>query len=105
LDPVTWEPAAKYLNEYAPPAIVIPPRKGGVIAGHGGGGSTTPMNWHRLVIALRNNKLPDWDVYDSVTSSAIVPLSCASVANRSRAVDFPDFTKGKWKTRPRIQIV
>lgn len=101
----SWEPAAKYLKEYAPPAIVIPPRKGGAIAGHGGGSTATPMNWHRLVQALRADKLPDWDVYDSVTSSAIVPLSCASVANRSQAIDFPDFTKGKWKTRPRIQIV
>lgn len=39
-------------------------------------------------------------VYDSVTSSAIVPLSEMSVANKSKTVDVPDFTKGKWKTRP-----
>jgi hypothetical protein len=100
-----WEPAAKYLKEYAPAPVTIPPRKGGTIEGHGGGGNQTPMNWHRLVIALRENKMPDWDVYDSVTSSAIIPLSCASVANKCQAVDFPDFTKGKWKTRPRINLV
>ena len=106
LSPVehTWEPAEKYLKEYALPVVTIPPRRGGAIEGHGGGGDQTPLNWHRLVIALRENKMPDWDVYDSVTSGAIVPLSCASVANKCQAVDFPDFTKGKWKTRPRITL-
>ena len=102
--PHEWEPAAKYLKQYALPSVTIPPRRGGTIEGHGGGGSQTPMNWHRLVIALRENKLPDWDVYDSVTSGAIVPLSCASVANKSQAIDFPDFTKGKWKTSPKITL-
>lgn len=103
-----WEPADKYFKEYAHPVQVNynpPPRKGGAIQGHGGGGTKTPMHWDRLVRALRENKLPDWDVYDSVTSSTIIPLSCASVANKSQAVDFPDFTKGKWKTRPRITLV
>ena len=103
-----WEPADKYLKEYAHPVTVNynpPPRKGGAIQGHGGGGTLTPQHWDRLVWALREIKLPDWDVYDSVTSSAIIPLSCASVANRSQAVDFPDFTKGKWKTSPRINLV
>ncbi len=103
-----WEPADKYLKEYAHPVTVNynpPPRKGGVIEGHGGGGTQTPQNWDRLVRALRENRLPDWDVYDSVTSSAIVPLSCESVAKKSQAIDFPDFTKGKWKTRPRINLV
>ena len=62
----------------------------------------TPMHWDRLVRALRENRLPDWDVYDSVTSSAISPVTEASVANKGKAIDFPDFTKGKWKTRPPI---
>lgn len=101
-EPHIWEPADKYFRQYEVPRQVIPPRKGGTIEGHGGGGSQTPLVWHRLVAALRENRLPDWDVYDSVTSSSIVPLSCESVANKSKAVDFPDFTKGKWKERPKI---
>jgi hypothetical protein len=100
--PHTWESAEKYFTEYAVPRQVVPPRRGGTIEGHGGGGSQTPVVWHRLVTALRENRLPDWDVYDSVTSGAIVPLSCASVAGKSKAVDFPDFTKGKWKNNPVI---
>ena len=95
----TWEPSEKYFKEYAVPRQDIPPRRGGKIEGHGGGGSQTPVVWHRLVTALREKRMPDWDVYDSVTSGAIVPLSCNSVAGKSQAVDFPDFTKGKWKDR------
>lgn len=100
--PHTWEPSEKYIQEFAVPDEKIPPRRGGKIEGHGGGGSQTPPSWHRLVRALLENKLPDWDVYDSVTSGAIVPLTCQSVANKSAAVDFPDFTKGKWKERLKI---
>ena len=99
----TWEPADKYFEEFTVPRQKVPPRRiSGAITGHGGGGSQTPVNWHRLVTALRENRITDWDVYDSVTSGAIIPLSCESVAKRSAAVDFPDFTKGKWQTRTPI---
>jgi predicted dehydrogenase len=104
-----YEPAAKYMQEYRHPADINfnpPPRRATAkIQGHGGGGQQkTPQIWDRLVNALRENRMPDWDVYDSVTSGAIVPLTEASVANKSRAVDFPDFTKGKWKNSPRITL-
>lgn len=97
-----WESADKYLEEYEHPMIKNynpPKRKGEAIRGHGGHTIRTPIEWHRLIEALRENKMPDWDVYDSVTSSAISPVTEASVANKSRPVDFPDFTKGKWKSR------
>ena len=100
-----WEPADPYLTEYEHPVVKNynpPPRKGGAIPGHGGGSTQTPMHWDRLVRALREKRLPDWDVYDSVTSSAISPVTEASVANKGKAIDFPDFTKGKWETRPPI---
>jgi hypothetical protein len=38
-----------------------------------------------------------------VTSSAIIPLTEMSVAKNGEPIDFPDFTKGKWKTRPRME--
>lgn len=103
-----WEPADKYLEANKNSALANynpPPRKGGKIEGHGGGETHTPFNWYRLIKALRENRLPDWDVYDSVTSSAISPVTEQSVANKCKPVDFPDFTKGKWKTRPRITVV
>ncbi len=102
-----WEPADPYLKEYEHPIVRNynpPPRKGGAIQGHGGGGTQTPMHWNRLVRALRENRLPDWDVYDSVTSSAISPVTEASVASKGQAIDFPDFTKGKWKTRLPVNL-
>jgi hypothetical protein len=102
-----WEPAEPYLTEYEHPVVKNynpPPRRGGAIQGHGGGGTVTPMHWDRLVRAPREDRLPDWDVYDSVTSSAISPVTEASVASKGKAIDFPDFTKGKWKTRPQINL-
>ena len=100
-----WEPADKYLKEYEHPVnknYNPPPRK--AIRGHGDADTRTPIRWHRLIVALREDKMPDWDVYDSVTSSAITAVTEMSVANRSKPVDFPDFTKGKWETRSPINL-
>jgi hypothetical protein len=102
-----WEPAEPYLKEYEHPVVKNynpPARRGGAIQGHGGGATQTPMHWDRLVSALRENRLPDWDVYDSITSSAISPVTEASVADRGKPIDFPDFTRGQWKTRPPITL-
>jgi len=45
------------------------------------------------------------DVFsDSVISSAIVLLREMSVAQKSKPVEFPDFTKGKWKTQAPIDF-
>ena len=94
-----WEPADKYLNDYVHPVEAdYRPRPRASIRGHGGGQTTTPLSWHRLVMALREGRVTDFDVYDSVTSSAIIPLTEASVAS-SEPVDFPDFTRGQWKER------
>ncbi len=103
-----WELADEYLKKYEHPIVKNykpAPRKTGAIVGHGGGETTTPIFWHRLIQSLRENKMPDWDVYDSVTSAAISAITEESVANKSKAVDFPDFTKGKWKTNAQINLV
>jgi len=51
----------------------------------------------QFVRAVRNKIQTPVDVYDAATWSVIVPLSEQSVASKSAAVDFPDFTRGKWK--------
>ncbi len=56
------------------------------------------MENYRLVEALRKGVATDYDVYDAAVWSAVSPLSEWSVANRSRPIDFPDFTRGKWMT-------
>lgn len=99
-----WEPVQEYFVKYRHPlekAYQPKPRKS--IRGHGGGESATPLFWNRLVIALAEKRVTDLDVYDSVTSSAIIPLTEMSVAKNGETVDFPDFTKGRWKTSPRIE--
>lgn len=60
---------------------------------------------YRLIDALLTGRAPDFDVYDAADWSVVAALTEQSVANRSRAVDFPDFTKGKWKTRPQLKIL
>jgi len=95
-----WESAESYFQEYQHPFLQSykpKPRKP-ALRGHGGGETTTPVVWDRLIAALRAGRMPDWDVYDSVTSSAISPLTEKSVAGGSVPIQFPDFTKGKWKT-------
>jgi hypothetical protein len=100
-----WEPAEKYFSEYEHPILKAykpAPRK--AIRGHGGGQRNTPISWHRLLAALREGRITDFDVYDSVTSSAIIPLTEMSVAKNSDPVDFPDFTRGKWKERLPVEV-
>lgn len=49
--------------------------------------------------AVKENAYPPINVYDAATWSAIVPLSERSIANGSTPEYFPDFTRGRWKTR------
>ncbi len=60
---------------------------------------------YRLIQTLQNGDTPDFDVYDAAAWSAVTALSEKSVANRSQAVDFPDFTRGKWRMRSPVKIM
>jgi hypothetical protein len=63
-------------------------------AGHGG---MDFIEDFRLIEALRNGHPLDMDVYDAAVWSVVTPLSERSVAERGRPLDFPDFTRGRWK--------
>jgi hypothetical protein len=63
-------------------------------AGHGG---MDYLEDYRLVDALRNGRPLDMDVYDAAAWSVVSGLSERSVSKRGRPVDFPDFTRGKWR--------
>lgn len=71
------------------------------IGGHGG--MDFIMDW-RLIDNLRNGLPLDQDVYDAALWSSIAPLSEKSVANRSRSIDIPDFTRGAWKTNQPVSL-
>lgn len=60
---------------------------------------------YRLIQALLQDSPTDYNVYDAATWSAVSPLSEWSVANRSRPIDFPDFSKGRWKTKSPRKIM
>lgn len=93
-----WESAVPYLKEYQHPILEsYKPEEREALRGHGGRTTRTPLTWYLLVRDLRNDEIPYFNVYDSVTSSVVSPLSEQSVANGSRPVEVPDFTKGKWK--------
>ena len=100
-----WEAVDEYMKEYEHPylkAYKPEPRKS--IRGHGSG-STTPIMWHRMINAIRENRPIDRDVYDSVNFAVLPPISEASIANNNQLMEIPDFTRGKWKTRPPVEII
>ncbi|MCH8807955.1 MAG: Gfo/Idh/MocA family oxidoreductase [Planctomycetes bacterium] len=96
-----WEPLDKYLEQYEHPLWrTLRERSKG--AGHGG---MDFVEDYRLIKCLREGKPTDMDVYDAAALSAVSELSERSVANRGRTQDFPDFTRGRWQTRPALGIV
>ncbi len=60
---------------------------------------------YRLITCLNKGVPLDQTVYDSITWSAITPLSELSVANSSETVEFPDFTGGTWKNDRDLEIM
>lgn len=62
------------------------------------------MNY-RIVESLLGGPPMEMDVYDAAALSAVIELSERSIAGRGKTVDFPDFTRGKWKERPPVGIV
>jgi predicted dehydrogenase len=92
----------KVLTEkYAPPIVTRLGEMAKQIGGHGG--MDFLLDW-RLIDCLRNGIPLDIDVYDTALWSAISPLSEASVSNRSKSIDVPDFTNGHWKTNTPVDV-
>jgi hypothetical protein len=71
-------------------------------AGHGG---MDFIEDYRLIKCLREGQPTDMNVYDAAALSSVVHLSCQSVAKNGQAVSVPDFTRGRWKATPPLEIV
>ena len=54
---------------------------------------------------LREGLPTDMTVYDAASLSAVVDLSIRSVQSRAKAMDVPDFTRGRWRTAPPLDLV
>ena len=95
-----WEEMSAYLQEFDHPLWkdLDQMSKG---AGHGG---MDFLEDYRLVKCLREGRGTDMNVYDAAAISAVGPLSEWSVANGSRPAAFPDFTRGRWKTWPKLEL-
>lgn len=82
------------MEKYRHPIVKDIEEKAKEVGGHGG------MDFvmdYRLVWCLRNGKPLDMDVYDAAEWSCIGELTAASIANGSKPVRMPDFTRGKWR--------
>jgi len=96
-----WEPVDRWVEEFEHP-LWKRLEKLAEGAGHGG---MDFVEDYRLIECLRAGAPMDMDVYDAAAWSVVCELSERSVADRSRAVEFPDFTRGRWPHRTPLGIV
>ena len=89
-----WESIENYREKYDHPMW----KQYGDIAKQTGHGGSDYFCMRDFIESVRNRTDFPINVYDAVTWSIITELTEQSVLNKSRPVDFPDFTKGKWKT-------
>lgn len=98
---LTDEEMGKVEEKYLPEIVKRIGEMAQKVGGHGG--MDFLMTW-RLIDCLRNGLPMDIDVYDAAAWSVITPLSQWSLANNSKPIEVPDFTRGAWKTNQPIDI-
>lgn len=96
-----WEDLADYRSEFYHP-LWENMESDAEGAGHGG---MDYLEDFRLINALKNGLEPDMDVYDAAVLSAVTELSSKSIASGSWPMQFPDFTRGMWKTKRELQVM
>ena len=95
-----WEELTGYRDRYEHPVWrALEARAEG--GGHGG---MDYIEDFRLIQCLREGTPMDMDVYDGAAWSAVAALSERSIAER-RVVDVPDFTRGRYRSRPPLGVV
>jgi predicted dehydrogenase len=95
-----WEPAENYREEFDH-RLWRQLERDAAGAGHGG---MDYLEDYRLIHCLRKGLPTDMNVYDAAAISAVCELSEISVANGSAPVAFPDFTRGRWKEWPKVDL-
>ena len=93
------EETARYRALYRHPLVkttaALAKSADGAASGHGGIDYVMDLRW---AYCLQQGLPLDMDVYDLAAWCAVCELSERSARDRSRPVDFPDFTRGGWKT-------
>jgi len=90
-----WDKASEWIKKYDHP-LWAKYENSASGSGHGG------IDWfvgNAFLESVKQKRQTPIDVYDSVTMSALFPLSIQSIKEGNKTLEFPDFTKGKWKTR------
>ncbi len=93
-----WENDAAYMKEYDHP-LWKKYESDSAGAGHGG------MDFfvlHAFIEALKRKEPMPMDVYDCVSWSAVTCMTEESIAQGSKPISFPDFTRGAWMNRKPI---
>lgn len=99
--PHRWETLERWYEEFEHP-LWRAERVRQATRGHGG---MDYLEDARLIACLRSGRPTDMNVYDAAAWSAISELTERSVRARSRPVDVPDFTRGRWRGTPPLEIV
>ena len=71
-------------------------------SGHGG---MDGIMMYRIVECLKNGLPLDQNVYEGCFWSAVTPLSAKSINEEGMPQQFPDFTRGMWKTTSPLDII
>lgn len=71
----------------------------------GGHGGMDFVMLSRIVECLRNGEPMDQNVYEGASWSSLLPLTARSIAQGGMPVEFPDFTRGDWKTTMPLAVV
>ena len=71
-------------------------------SGHGG---MDGIMMYRIVECLKNGLPLDQNVYEGCFWSAVTPLSAKSIDEDGMPQQFPDFTRGMWKTTSPLKII
>jgi hypothetical protein len=72
------------------------------MGGHGGMDYIQDARWS---YCLRMGLPLDTSVYDLASTGCLCELTEKSATNRSQSMDIPDFTRGAWKTAPKMDVV
>jgi predicted dehydrogenase len=96
-----WEEVNPYLSKYDHP---LWKKYGDYAEGSGHGGMDFFVDNAFVEMVKRQDEAP-LDAYDAAAWSAVTPLSEMSIADGGAALDFPDFTRGKWIKRKPVFVL
>ena len=98
--PDTWEPFEAYQKKFDHAWYTdLERREPGALRRDVGHGGPDLLELRLFVEAVRRRGPTPIDIYDSVLMCAPIALSEQSIADGSAPAKFPDFTRGKWRTR------